>query len=389
MARKVRELLVAAAAASAMLFAGTQSPAQQTLPPAPIPAVPSGPGLDATLIVPPRAPEPTPPHAYPDSTSLLPLVRQGPPVVPPGPAPPNGPVGGPPPLLMPPPPPEPLPRPPAVEGRWYDRCNYPPSGWFAGIQIDVVGPHVKNRLVEDVPFSNGLVDTVHLPSASLDWTASPRFELGYRFAGNAGQFSAVYRLLSTDGRATMSDFDPGTVTTLHSSLEFNVLDLAYGSGYFAPGPYCDLQYSIGVRIAQAFFDSRAEDVIREVRTSNHFFGAGPLAALEWQRRLNVPGLAVYSRLEGAVPLGRIHQGFEEVFKLSNNTNFGSALSQHQTQAIPTLSFDFGLGWTPQWSRFSRFSAGYHIERWWELGEVNNSSADVTTQGFFFKGEFSY
>jgi hypothetical protein len=320
---------------------------------------------------------------------MLPPIRQGPLVVPLAPVPPNGPVVGSPPILMPPPPPEPLPRPAAAEGHWTDRCNSPAPGWFAGIELDVVGPHVKNRLAEDVTFSNGLADTVHLAPASLDWTASPRFELGYRFPNNGGQFSAVYRFLSTDGRATLSDFDPGVVTTLHSSLDFNVLDLAYGSGYFAPGPYSDLQYTIGVRIAQAFFDSRAEDAIREVRTSNHFFGAGPLAALEWRRRLDVPGLAVYSRLEGAVPLGSIHQGFEEVFKFSNNVKFGSALSQHQTQAIPTLSFDFGLGWTPQWSRFSRFSAGYHIERWWELGEVNNSSADVTTQGFFFKGEFSF
>jgi hypothetical protein len=294
-----------------------------------------------------------------------------------------------PPNLMPPPPPEPLPTAATLEGYWRDRPNLPPWGWFASVEIDVVGPHVKNRLFEDVQFSNGLIDTVHVPMASLDWTASPRFEAGYRFANNAGQFSATYRFLTTDGRATLADFDPGVITNLHSSLEFNVVDLSYGSGYFTPCPYSDLQYTIGVRIAQAFFDSRAEDVFREVRTTNHFIGAGPLAALEWWRRLDVPGLALYSRLEGAVPLGRIHQGFEEVFNLGNNRLFGSALSQRQTQAIPTISFDFGLGWTPQWSRFSRFSCGYHLERWWELGEVNNSSADVTTQGLFFKGEFSF
>jgi hypothetical protein len=296
---------------------------------------------------------------------------------------------GSPPILMPPPPPEPLPRPPALEGYWNERTNSPPPGWFATVELDLVGPHVKNRQAEVVTFSNGLVDTVHAPGASLDWTGSPRFEAGYRFADNGGQFSATYRFLTTEGRATLADFGTGTVANLRSRLEFNVLDLSYGSGYFAPGTYSDLQYSLGVRIAQAFFDSRAENLFREVRTSDHFFGAGPLAALEWWRRLDMPGLAVYSRLEGAVPLGSIHQGFEEVFKFNNNSRFGSALSQRQTQAVPTLSFDLGLGWTPQWSRFSRFSCGYHLERWWELGEVNNSSGDVTTQGFFFKGEFSF
>jgi hypothetical protein len=319
----------------------------------------------------------------------LPPVRQSPSAVPLTQIPPSGALAGSPPNLMPPPPPEPLPGPLVTQGYWRDRPNLPPWGWFATVEVDVVGPHVKNRLFEDVQFSNGLIDTVHVPMASLDWTASPRFEVGYRFANNAGQFSLAYRFLTTDGRATLSDFDPGVITTLHSSLEFNIVDLSYGSGYFTPCPYSDLQYTIGVRIAQAFFDSRATDAFGEARTTNHFIGAGPLAALEWWRRLDVPGLALYSRLEGAVPLGRIHQGFEEVLNLANNSRFGAALSQRQTQAIPTLSFDFGLGWTPQWSRFSRFSCGYHLERWWELGEVNNSSADVTTQGLFFKGEFSF
>src|SRR5262249_9222 len=151
---------------------------------------------------------------------------------------------------------------------------------------------------------------------SLDWTASPRFEAGYRFGNNAGQFSAVYRFLTTEGRASLVDFDPGVLTALRSRLDFNVVDFAYGSAYFPPRTYADMQWSIGVRLAQAFFDSKAEDMFREVRTSNHFIGVGPLGAVEWWRRLDTPGFALYGRLEGSVPLGSIHQGFEEVIRLN-------------------------------------------------------------------------
>jgi hypothetical protein len=319
----------------------------------------------------------------------MPQPKPGPLVEPLAVAPPNGPVVGSPPILMPPPPPEPLPAPPAPIGRWSERTNLPPCGWFATVEIDAVGPHVKNRLIEDVAFTNGLIDTIHLPMASLDWTGSPRFEAGYRFANNAGQFSAVYRFLSTEGRATLADFDLGALSSLRSRLDFNVVDFAYGSGYFGHGPYSDVQWSLGVRLAQAYFDSRAESLLREVRTSNQFFGAGPLGAIEWWRRLDTPGFAVYGRLEGSVPLGSIHQGFEEVFRLNRTDRLGAALSQRQTQAVPTFSLDIGLGWTPQWSHFARFSLGYHLERWWELGEVNDSAADLTTQGLFFKGEFSF
>src|SRR5437899_2159992 len=83
------------------------------------------------------------------------------------------------------------------------------------------------------------------------------------------------------GHGTLVDFDTGTpVGSVRSRLDFNVVDFAYGNGLIAPSPHSDVQWSIGVRLAQAFFDARAEDVVREVRTSNHFLGAGPLGAIE-------------------------------------------------------------------------------------------------------------
>jgi hypothetical protein len=290
---------------------------------------------------------------------------------------------------MPPPPPEPLPPPPGPVGRWGDRPSYPPAGWFADVEVDVVGPHVKNKLFADVTFANGLIDTVQVPMAPLDWTGSPRFEVGYLFENNGGQFTFAYRFLTTEGQATATDLDFGVPTRLRSRLNFNIIDFAYGGGLIRAGPYCDVQWRLGVRLTQAFFDARAENIFRDLRTSNQFLGAGPLGAIEWQRRLYVPGLAVIGRLEGAVPLGSIHQGFEEVFHPTRTLNVGAATSQRMTQGVPMLGLDIGLGWTPAWSRFSRFSFGYHLEGWWDLGEVNDSSADLTTQGLFFKGEFSF
>ncbi len=393
MVRKLRGLLFATVFGVAL---ASKAGAQPGLPPAPIPATPGGAAQDGTVIAQPHVIPPQgssaivpSPLAAPGSAPLVQVRPGGPLVVPLSPVPPNGPVVGSPPILMPPPPPEPLPAPPAPPGRWNDRPNNPPCGWFGDVEIDVVGPHVKNRLIADVEFPGGIIDTVHLPMASLNWTGSPRFEAGYRFANNGGQFSAVYRFLTTEGRATMTDFDLGELTNLRSRLDFNVIDFAYGSGYYAPGPYSELQWRVGVRLAQAYFDTRAQDAIREERTSNHFFGVGPLGSIEWWRRLDTPGFALFGRLEGAVPLGSVHQGYEEIINLSRFERIGAATSQRQTQAVPTLSLDLGIGWTPHWSRFSRLSFGYHFEHWWDLGLVNDATADLTTQGLFFKGEFSF
>jgi hypothetical protein len=368
MVRKAHELLFA----FALLVGAAHAFAQSGLPPAPVPVVSPA----AT-----QAPALAPPSGGPGSTLLPRPGTLG--------APPNSVSESSPPILMPPPPPEPLPPPPEPIARWGDQPRYPPPGWFADVEVDVVGPHVKNKLFGDVTFADGFTDTVHVPMAPLDWTGSPRFEIGYLFDNNAGQITLAYRFLASDGHATATDIDFGTVASLRGRLNFNLIDFAYGGGLIAAGPYCDVQWRLGVRLAQAFLDARAEDAFREARTSNHFLGAGPLGAIEWQRRLYVPRLAVYGRLEGAVPLGSIHQSFEEVFHPSRTLNIGAASSQRMTQGPPMLSLDIGLGWTPAWSRFSRVSIGYHLEGWWDLGEVNNSGADLTTQGLFFKGEFSF
>ena len=38
----------------------------------------------------------------------------------------------------------------------------------------------------------------------------------------------------------------------------------------------------------------------------------------------MPGFAVYGRLEGSVPLGSIHQSFEEVFRLNRTDRLGES-----------------------------------------------------------------
>src|SRR5262249_30621132 len=146
MVRKVRELKFVAVMMVGLI--GTAQAPSQDLPPAPVPAVPSGPAPESTLLVPPQSPAPTPPTAYSGSSATLPPRRQSPSAVPLAQIPPSGALAGSPPNLMPPPPPEPLPAPPVTQGYWRDRPNLPPWGWFATVEVDVVGPHVKNRLFE-------------------------------------------------------------------------------------------------------------------------------------------------------------------------------------------------------------------------------------------------
>lgn len=366
--------------------------AQQGLPPAPIPVVPPGPPLDTAP--PPRAvPGPGPLPAVPPGAPVAGAPANLPPpplIVPPPIVPPAGPVVGAPPILVPPPPPPGAPGGPAPlpADPWAGRVHVAPPGWFGEVELDLVGPHIKNRLMADVAVTDNFTDTVHLPTASLDWTLSPLFRVGYRFANNAGEFSAAYRFLTTDGRATLPDLGGFGLAGLNSHLDFNVVDLDYGSGNLAAGPYWDIQWRLGLRLADAYFNSRAGNEFEIVQTSNSFFGVGPHGGVQAWRRLDVPGLAVYGRLEGAIPVGDIRQCFSETLVVEDG-NVTGVLRQRQTQAVPMLTFELGAGWVPPWSPFTRWTAGYYLERWWGLGEIGDSHADLTVQGLFLRGEIGF
>jgi hypothetical protein len=269
-----------------------------------------------------------------------------------------------------------------------DRPPAPLPGWFAAVELNLVGPHIKNRLRSAVTVNGFAPDVVHLPTAELDWTGSPRIEVGYRWPEDVGEFSVSYRFLVSEGRdADFSLIDPDDAF-LKSRLNVNVIDLDYGSHEFGLARW-DMKWRAGARIATAFFDSRAGSFFFEQRTSNNFVGAGPHVGMDLWRSFDLAGLAFFGRVEGAAVIGQVSQGFEEVAVLERGL-VGGARTIHDTQAVPVLSFQVGLSWTPYWrGPWRRYSLGYEFERWWYIGDVRDSRAELTTQGVFFRGEFGF
>ncbi|HXG10234.1 MAG TPA: Lpg1974 family pore-forming outer membrane protein, partial [Gemmataceae bacterium] len=275
-----------------------------------------------------------------------------------------------------------------------------PPGWFAAIELDLVKPHIKNRLQATVPLDDLFNVRLHLPTAELAWTVAPRFEVGYRLPDELGELLVSYRFLVTEGcvRGSSADdlfFSRGS---LKSRLDLQVIDLDYAHREYALGPSWDMKWKFGVRLANLFFDSRtavrftdlevADDFTAGARTSNYFFGAGPHVGLDLWRRFGGTGLALFGRLEGALVVGRIHQAFEEVFRF-DDLALGGATSLDQAQAVPVLNVQAGLGWTPAWQPGVRFAAGYQYEHWWYVGHIGDSRAELWDQGVFFRAEYKY
>jgi hypothetical protein len=271
-----------------------------------------------------------------------------------------------------------------------DRPCAPLPGWFAAVEADLVAPHIKNHLSADVNVGGLFTDTVHLPTAELEFVGSPRFELGYRFPEGFGEVLVSYQSLVSDGSATLVNFDPLGEGDVRSRLNLNVLDLDYRSREFCLWPNWYMDWQAGVRVAGVYFDSRAEGAILEQRTSNNFVGAGPHLGLDLWWHVGYPGLAVFSRLEGAAVIGEVHQGFEETLAVNGVPAVGGATTVSSTQVVPVMRFEVGLSWAPPCNdRWLRFSAGYLIEHWWDIGHAGGSQAELGAQGLFLRSEFSF
>src|SRR5262249_39639997 len=136
-----------------------------------------------------------------------------------------------------------------------------------------------------------------LGAAGLDWTVSPRVEVGYRLPSGFGGFSVGYRGLATQG-VSRADEDAGLATT-KSRVDLNQLDLDYSSNEISLWPHGDMTWRLGVRVGWSYFDTATTDPGLAViggplheRTSDFFVGAGPHASVELAHHLSWSGLCV-------------------------------------------------------------------------------------------------
>jgi hypothetical protein len=254
-------------------------------------------------------------------------------------------------------------------------------GWFATVDLNLVGSHVQNQLTAMVT-TGPMVNQVSLPSARLDWTVGPRFEAGYRFGQAGGEFLVAYRFLSTSGTETTPAFDAaGNDGSLHSRLVMNIIDLDYAAQEPSLQPWFEMKWRFGVRMANVYFDSQETSPLLQQHVTNFFFGAGPHAALElWS-----PGKFLFCKLDAAAVMGKVRQGFEETIP-----GTGSGFTrQEQFMAITNLNVQVGIAWTP-WEN-CRVSFGYTYEHWWDVGftGIAASRGQLMTQGVFFRGEWQY
>jgi hypothetical protein len=295
---------------------------------------------------------------------------------------------------------DPLPGPYFERDPRLDPPALPPPGWFADVELGIIVPHIKNRLTGVVTLPGQMADTVHLPGAELNWTAAPRFELGYRLPSGFGEFSLAYRFFTTEG--SESSLGPDGFASLKSRLDVNMGDLDYASRELSLGPHCGMKWRFGLRAVGTYFDSRSDEPfalaaagtgVFERKTSNNFWGFGPHVGLELARRLDGSGLAVVGRVDGATILGRLHQRFfEETAPMGpNGQQLAADTSARVSQDVPMLTTFVGLSWQPPLYPRAQLFLGYQYEYWWNIGRDSSTTSrgELSDQGILLRAEFNF
>ncbi|MGO8750807.1 MAG: Lpg1974 family pore-forming outer membrane protein [Thermoguttaceae bacterium] len=292
-----------------------------------------------------------------------------------------------------------------------DPADLPHPGWLFDVEVGIMGSHVTESLGQP-PFPNGnavpFKTEVAVPMAPLNWTVSPRFELGYRLPSGFGEVDFSYRFLLADGTGLLPTnpvSNPDAPATLTSHLRMNYGDVDYAACESSLatmlGPGWTMKWRLGLRVADMYFDSRADEPTGAVppggfferSISNDFLGFGPHAGVELGRRRNAWGLGWIGRLDGALLWGHTTQGIAEVSATPADSEFFNVRCPEQ---VPTLSGFLGIDWRPPCYPNLDILLGYSAEYWWGVGRISDpdlynghSAGEVGLNGAMFRLEYNY
>ncbi len=251
-------------------------------------------------------------------------------------------------------------------------------GWFADVDAGILKPHLVNQLTHAVTFPDGSSIQVGVAPSHLNWTVSPRIEVGYRLPSGFGGIAVASRNMTSQGSDAVIGADGPA--TLSSRLNVNLGDLDWVSNEYTPWRLWDLRWRFGVRYLNSYFDSQANEPFAAVagttifnqRTTNSFWGLGPHWALAVRRRLCFGGLAIFGFLDISDTWGRVRQNF-----FASSTTSARGLPQTgqfiraTSDSVPVLTARLGLNWQPPAYPMFQLFAGYQLDYWWNVGRIDN------------------
>jgi hypothetical protein len=272
-------------------------------------------------------------------------------------------------------------------------------GWFMAAEASLLKPHLVGQLSPDAPLTVpgvGAVAPQQLTSVPLDWTGAPKITAGYRLPSGFGAFCLSYRFFNSDGSGPVGVGTTGLSGAAPaagiSRLSLNQLDIDYVSREYTPNPQWGMQWWLGMRLSDIFFNMTARDPapggIDAVSASDLTLGIGAHGGVELDRRIGNTGLLLVNKVDMATLGAKANQNFAA----ASSTLGTAATSQfsHST-TIGYVNWQIGVGWQPPSLPRAHFFTGYQLENWWNVGtvEAGNSRMYLGAQGVVWQAAFNF
>jgi hypothetical protein len=298
--------------------------------------------------------------------------------------------------------PPPAEAPPNLPGPYFeydpvvDNPALPPLGWFGEADVALLAVHVKRQSFLGTP-PPALPGNGYVPQGQVGPGVSPRFQVGYRLPEGFGEFSVAFRFLDTAGGNT--GLTPLGLMNQRDTLHYQILDLDYASNETSLWPQTDMRWRLGLRLADAFLDSRLAtpdglpvppDLVTDRRFTNWFGGAGPVAGLQLAHHLNDHPFSLLCRADASAVFGRLSQTYAQHGAPGPDgipPVFARRFSSSQDVAI--LTIQLGGLWRPR--PYLDAFVGYQYETWWNverLGPVD-SRGEFQEQGVVARLSFCW
>ena len=288
-----------------------------------------------------------------------------------------------------------------------DPPQWPQVGWFCDAQAAIAQPYVASEMQETVftglgrPVVFGSAAFPALGAARLNWTAVPRFELGYRLPSGFGEFSISDTAMTSNGSETF--IGPDGRASRASNLQFNYTDIDYLSREFMPSECWHMKWRAGMRVAestttttfsQSFAQAAAGSGVFTAAQTNSTLGVGPHFGVELERTFGDSGFSLVGKADVGYNYTVIRQRFSATTTTPTATGLdnGVQIDRFNNEVIQ-LNVQIGLAWRPQSYPNSRLFLGYLEETWWNaLANSNSSNGDLGQfyyQGVVFRGSWNF
>jgi hypothetical protein len=181
----------------------------------------------------------------------------------------------------------------------------PPADFYFSLDLNLVQPRLKGTHTDDGTFS-----------PRLDWTVSPRFELGFANRGPWNPYIGYRALYSDHGDQV---FEPLSSTTVSfgRSTELHTIDLGAKTEVFPLFSVLQAQWDLSARISVLdFHDVFDIDFAGNGFISGHareqFVGAGPRGGLKLALPFRDTGWSLAGQMDGGVEWGGYRMNWQSV-----------------------------------------------------------------------------